>query len=153
MMGKRYGLKQGTYTPINQDKYIGKALPIFRSGWEVKAFIALDRNDKIIRWGSQSIIIPYIDSTRGNQTHRYVVDLFFVTKDQTGKQQKWLIQIKPYNQSVPPKSSKRKDPTKLLQQSITYQRNHDKWKSAVQFCKNKGWNFAVWTEKGINKLT
>lgn len=152
-MLRKYGLKQGTYTPINQQKYIGKALPIFRSGWEVKAFIALDKNNKILRWGSESIIIPYIDSTRNNETHKYIVDLFFVTLDQSGQEQKWLIQIKPYNQSVPPKPSKRKNPAKLLDAAITYQRNADKWKAAVTFCKNHGWNFAVWTEKGINKLT
>lgn len=44
------GHKQGTYTPINMQKYMGKALPTFRSGWQVKAFIALDKNDKIIKW-------------------------------------------------------------------------------------------------------
>lgn len=149
---RKYGLKQGTYTPINKDKYIGKSLPIFRSSWQVKAFIALDKNNKILKWGSESIIIPYIDTTRSHQTHKYIVDLFFVTLDISGKEQKWLIEIKPYSQSVPPKTSKRKNPTKLLQQAVTYQRNIDKWKSAINFCKNKGWHFAVWTEKGINKL-
>lgn len=151
-MKKRWGLKQGTYNPINAAKYIGKAKPIFRSSWEVKAFIALDRNPKIIKWGSESIIIPYIDTTRGYETHRYVVDLFFTTLNQNNQQEKWLIEIKPYSQSVPPKTSKRKNPAKLLNEAVTYQRNQDKWKSAVNFCKNKGWHFAVWTEKGINKL-
>ena len=33
---------------ILEDKYIGTALPRFRSGWEAKAFIALDKNPKII---------------------------------------------------------------------------------------------------------
>lgn len=79
----RYGLKQGTYTPINKLKYVGLALPKYRSGWEVKAFIALDKNPKIIRWGSESVIIPYIDTTRGNEIHKYIVDLFFVTLDKT----------------------------------------------------------------------
>lgn len=27
----KYGLKQGTYQPINKEKYIGKTLPKFRS--------------------------------------------------------------------------------------------------------------------------
>lgn len=149
---KRWGLKQGTYTPICKDKYVGKSLPIFRSGWECKAFIQLDRNPKIIKWGSQSVIIPYMDSTRGKETHRYIVDLFFVTMNQQGQEQKWLIEIKPYNQSVPPKPSKRKSPARIIQQGIVYQRNHDKWEAAITFCKKRGWHFAVWTEKGINKL-
>lgn len=150
---RKYGHKQGTYTPINMNKYIGKQLPKFRSGWQVKAFIALDRNDKIIQWGSQTVVIPYIDSTRNNEVHRYIVDLFFVTKDINGIEQKWLIQIKPYSQSVPPKATKRKSPSKLLYETAIYQRNHDKWQSAIKFCKNKNWKFAVWTERGINTLS
>ena len=122
-------------------------------GWELKAFIALDKNPKIIRWGSESVIIPYIDTTRGNESHRYIVDLFFVSLDQTGKEQKWLIEIKPYNQSVIPKATKRKSPLKLLNETLVVKRNLDKWKSAVTFCKRRGWNFAIWTEKGINQLT
>ena len=27
----KYGLKQGTYTPINKEKYVGLALPKYRS--------------------------------------------------------------------------------------------------------------------------
>jgi hypothetical protein len=46
----RYGLKQGSYTPLCKDKYVGTALPVFRSGWELKAFISLDKNPKIIKW-------------------------------------------------------------------------------------------------------
>lgn len=46
----KYGHKSGTYTPINAEKYIGKQLPKYRSGWQVKAFIALDKNPKILRW-------------------------------------------------------------------------------------------------------
>ena len=46
----KYGLKQGSYTPLCKDKYVGTALPVFRSGWELKAFISLDKNPKIIKW-------------------------------------------------------------------------------------------------------
>lgn len=149
---RRYGLKQGTYTPICKDKYVGKSLPIFRSGWELKAFIQLDRNPKILKWGSQSVIIPYLDSTRGRQMHRYIVDLFFETRNVQGQNQKWLVQIKPQCQSTPPKPSARKSQAKIIQQSIIYQRNHDKWEAAIGFCKKRGWHFAVWTQKRIKQL-
>ena len=69
------------------------------------------------------------------EIHRYVVDLFFVILDQFGKEQRWLIEIKPYNQSVPPKATKRKNPTKLLNDMIIYKRNQDKWNAAIHFCK------------------
>ena len=84
--------------------------------------------------------------------HRYIVDLFFITKDINGIEQKWLIQIKPYNQSVPPKVTKRKSSSKLLYETAVYQRNRDKWKAALTFCKNKNWKFAVWTQRGINVI-
>lgn len=54
-----------------------------------------------------------------------------------GKEHKWLIEIKPYNQSVLPKATKRKNPMKLLQETLIVKRNLDKWKSAVNFCKKK----------------
>jgi hypothetical protein len=92
--------KKGIYLPQNPSKYIGKQQPRYRSSWELKAFISLDKNPKVIHWGSESIIIPYIDTTRNNTQHRYYVDLFFEVIDVNGISHKWLIEIKPYNQSV-----------------------------------------------------
>ena len=151
-MYNKYGLKSGTYTPKNQLKYIGKQLPHYRSGWELKAFISLDNNLKVLKWGSESIIIPYIDTTRYNTTHRYIVDLFFEVKDINNINHKWLIEIKPYNQSVTPKITKRKSQQKLLEQQIIVQRNKCKWNAAITFCKARNWHFGVWTEKGINQM-
>lgn len=145
-------IRSGVYTPTNTQKYIGKQLPHYRSSWELKAFISLDKNPKVLRWGSESIIIPYIDTTRQNSTHRYIVDLFFEVEDINKKIQKWLIQIKPYNQSVPPKITKRKSQQKLLQQQLIVQKNKCKWNAAVAFCKSKGWHFGVWTQKGITQM-
>lgn len=144
--------KKGIYTPINLSKYIGNQMPRYRSSWQLKAFISLDKNDKVLHWGSEAIIIPYIDKTRNNTNHRYIVDLYFQIKDINGILQKWLIQIKPYNQSVQPKISKRKSPQKLLQQQLIVLQNKCKWEAATYFCKNKGWHFGIWTEKGINQI-
>ena len=62
------GTKHGTYSPINKDKYCGRALPIYRSGWELKAFIGLDKNPKVKKWGSETLSIPYSDKTRGRRS-------------------------------------------------------------------------------------
>ena len=70
-----HGIKRGIYTPQNIQKYIGKNLPTYRSSWELKAFISLDRNPKISKWGSENFVIPYIDTTRNNETHRYIIDI------------------------------------------------------------------------------
>jgi len=146
--------KHGVYKPQNMQKYIGSSLPVFRSSWELKAFMSLDKNEKILKWGSENFVIQYIDETRNNEMHRYVIDLFFeiadVTKD--GKPIRWLIEIKPENQSIMPQASKRKNINKLIAESIIVKRNQCKWKAAVNFCKAKGWHFGVYTENGINKL-
>jgi hypothetical protein len=69
-----------------------------------------------------------------------------------GNEHKWLIEIKPHNQSVMPKATKRKDPMKLMSETLIVKRNFDKWAAAVNFCKKKQWHFGVWTEKGINQM-
>jgi len=69
--------KHGVYKPQNLQKYIGSSLPVFRSSWELKAFMSLDRNPKILRWGSENFIVQYVDETRRNEVHRYVIDIFF----------------------------------------------------------------------------
>ena len=145
--------RHGIYKPQNIKKYVGTSLPVFRSSWELKAFMALDKNDKILKWGSENIVIQYIDETRNNESHRYVIDLFFElagTKD--GRPIKWLIEIKPSNQSVMPTITKRKSTQKIIEESIIVKRNQCKWKAAVDFCRSKGWHFGVYTENGINKL-
>ena len=86
-----YGIKQGIYTPQNIKKYIGKNLPTYRSSWELKAFISLDKNPKISKWGSENFIIPYVDVTRNNETHKYIVDLFFEIGEYT--KNGWIIKI------------------------------------------------------------
>lgn len=114
----------------------------------------MDKNDKILKWGSENFVIPYIDETRNFETHRYVVDLFFEIADATknGLPIRWLIEIKPESQSVMPKQTKRKSVQKIISESIVVKRNQCKWRAAVAFCKSKGWHFGVYTEKGINKL-
>ena len=138
---------------MNMKKYVGKKLPIYRSTWELRAFISLDKNPNIVRWGSENFIIPYIDKTRNNETHRYVIDLFFeIGTSENNLPIKWLIEIKPYNQSITRKATKSKSPEKLLYESMVVERNHCKWNAAIHFCKARGWHFGVYTEKGITKL-
>lgn len=143
----------GTFKPLNPSKYIGKTLPIFRSSWEAKAFISLDKNQKVIKWGSECFVIPYIDSTRGNTTHRYIIDLYFEIININNEIEKWLIEIKPYNQSTITKQMTSKlSSEKLLARQLIVERNQCKWKFATQFAKSKNMHFGVWTEKGIEKI-
>jgi hypothetical protein len=146
--------RHGIYKPINRSKYIGAEFPIFRSSWELKAFISLDRNDKILRWGSENVSIYYIDETRNNERHQYIIDLFFEIADvkKDGRPIKWLLEIKPERHSIMPQSKKGKKLSNVISESIIVKRNHCKWRAAVEFCKSKGWHFGVYTENGISKL-
>jgi len=146
--------KHGVYKPVNLNKYMGSTLPKFRSSWELKAFMSLDKNDKILRWGSENFVIPYIDETRNNEMHRYVIDLFFEIADykKDGRPIKWLIEIKPQSQAVMPTYTRKKSPQKIIEEAIIVRRNQCKWRSAVEFCRSRGWHFGVYTEKGISKL-
>ena len=41
--------RQGVFTPRNRDKYRGKTLPIYRSGWELKFFRWCDLNENVMK--------------------------------------------------------------------------------------------------------
>ena len=63
----------------------------------------------------------------------------------------YLIEIKPKNQTIPPKKRSRKT-KKYINEMITYSKNQDKWEAASQFAEYKGWKFQVWTEETLKNL-
>ena len=93
-MKKDKRFRQGIFNPTNPKKYIGKNDPIYRSGWELKFFRWADKNDNILKWGSENVIIPYVNPL-DNRVHRYFVDNFIVFKDSNNNKKKFLIEIKP----------------------------------------------------------
>ena len=115
----RNKFKQGVYKPVNIEKYIGKKLPIFRSGWELKFFKWADCNENILKWGSENVIIPYL-SPLDNKVHRYFVDNFIIFKDRNGNNNKFLIEIKPSKQTKRPVRSKKKKSSTMLYEQKTY---------------------------------
>lgn len=50
---------QGIFTPKNPEKYIGKHLPKYRSGWELTFMTFCDSNKNVTNWASESMSIPY----------------------------------------------------------------------------------------------
>lgn len=140
--------KQGTFTPKNKEKYKGKFPIIYRSSWELKMFYFLDRNPNILSWGSESAIIQYVDTTRNNSIHNYIIDLTCKIKDKNGNINKFYLEIKPYAQCNPPIKGKKKENT-YMAEMITYQRNMCKWKAAAEFAKQKGCSFLILTEKNL----
>ena len=86
MKNKKNNFRQGVFNPTNPTKYIGTQKPIYRSGWELKFFRWADMNENILKWGSENVIIPYVNPLDG-RVHRYFVDNFIVFKD---NKQLWL---------------------------------------------------------------
>jgi len=144
--------KQGNYTPINQAKYRGKWPVFYRSSWEKKLCIFLDNSSAIKYWGIESIQVPYIDPTRENSKHMYVVDFYFVCKDkETGKDIRFLAEVKPYAQTIKPVRGKKKEMT-FIREAVLYVQNVSKWKAAKQYAERHGFKFIVITEKDISKI-
>lgn len=144
---KGYGFKQGKFTPVNKEKYKGSYPILYRSSWELKAFMYLDRNSKVVNWGSESVVVQYKDPTRHNTVHRYFLDLVFNIK-KNDKIETYIVEIKPHKETETPKKGRKSDKT-FLTESRTYIRNQAKWKAAALFAQRRGWKFAIWTEKEL----
>jgi hypothetical protein len=148
--GKKY--VSGQYRVINTGKYAGRnSIATYRSSWERRAFVVLDNSNKIQRWGSENIEIPYHDPIRGG-VHRYVVDLFIeYVNEKTGKTERCLVEIKPSAQTIPPVRGRKKSAT-YMRECFTYIINVSKWKACQKYCQSKGWQFKILTEKNCESF-
>ena len=94
-MRKRY---KGKFKVKNSQKYKGNPSNIiYRSLMELRFMKHCDSNDKILKWSSEEIAIPYI-SPIDNKRHRYFPDFLIQTK------KGWtLVEVKPSIETKPPK--------------------------------------------------
>lgn len=147
---KNSKFRQGIFTPKNPSKYIGKGKPIYRSGWELKFFRWCDDNANVIEWASESVIIPYTNPL-DRKVHRYYTDGVIALKE-GNEIKKYVIEIKPSSQVLPPKAGKKKKTT-VIYENQRYIQNMAKWEAAREWCKKKNFNFWILTEKelGLNK--
>ena len=91
--------RQGIFTPKNKEKFKGE-YAIYRSGLELKFMRFCDENTNVLLWSSEQVIVPYISPLDG-RAHKYYVDNFVIIKE--GDQiKKYLIEIKPSKQTIPP---------------------------------------------------
>ena len=138
----------GKFYPQNPSKYKGDHTNIiYRSSWECRVMNWLDKNENIVEWGSEEFSIPYKSPVDGKM-HRYYPDFFVRVKQKDGIIRAMVIEIKPKKQTKPPE--KRKRVTKqYIQEVATWGINEAKWKSATEFCADRGWTFKVLTEDDI----
>lgn len=143
-MARKY--LQGKFTPKNPSKYKGKVANIvFRSSWERVLMLYLDSNENVVKWSSETIIVPY-RSPKDEQIHRYFIDFYAeVYVPDTGQTKKVLIEVKPKSQTMPPKEPKKKTKS-FVNSCITYQVNQAKWAAARKFAEINSMEFAIMTE-------
>jgi hypothetical protein len=136
---------KGFFKPKNPQKYRGNPTNIiYRSGWELKLMLYLDGHKDVISWGSEEVIIPYRSPLDG-KIHRYFPDFLVTKMNKDGLKETALIEVKPKSQTQPPKKQE-KITRRYLTEVKTWGVNEAKWKAAVEYCKNKGWSFHIFTE-------
>lgn len=102
-------------------------------------------------WGSETIIIPYVKPTDG-RVHRYYTDFNVKIADSKGVVRKFVIEVKPYKQTIPPQKHGNKKAKTLLYEQVNYAINRAKWDAAEEWCAKHGYIFSYITEKDINKF-
>jgi len=154
--GKNSKYHYSHYTPINDYKYNGARPIICRSSYEYKFCVYCDTTKEIISWSSESLKIKYEIKNRFGKVkyHTYFPD-YFITVKKNGIVKKYLIEVKPYSETLPPKQPK--NPTNKALKNYrykvnTYIKNWHKFKAAEKVSKAKGWEFKVITEKWLNKI-
>jgi hypothetical protein len=138
--------KQGYFKPKNPKKFMGE-YAVFRSSYERKFLLWADSNPNVIEWGSENIVVNY-RSPIDNRIHRYFVDNYIVLKE-GDKIKKYLIEIKPYKQTLAPVPSKKKKKATVLYENTQWAVNQAKWEAAKKYAKDRGAEFIILTEKEL----
>ena len=141
---------KGKYIPINPKKYVGNSSQvIYRSLWERKLMVYCDSNDNIIEWGSEEVIVPYRSPWDG-KIHRYFPDFYMKVKQTNGTYKKFIIEVKPKAQCKEPTKTPKRKTRKWYKEVQTWGINQAKWKSATDYCENRGMEFKILTEDHLN---
>ena len=109
-----------------------------------------DITPQVLSWGSEELVIPYI-SPVDHKVHRYYIDFFIVVKQSDGTSKKFAIEIKPYNQTIPPRITKNMMTESIKYKIDTYAVNSAKWEAARKFCRQNNMDFVILTERNLLK--
>lgn len=139
-----------SFIPINPEKYKGSPPIICRSTWETAFCEWADRSQGIVMWSSEETIVKYQDPLQpiknGKPKFRSYFPDFLI---QTSKGEVFLVEVKPYKQTIPPKRSSNKSNKTMLTENNTWITNQAKWRAAKAYCHRKGWVFKIITEKEL----
>lgn len=147
MREERY--HQGKFNPRNPKKYKGDYTNIiYRSSWELEFMRYCDRSENILEWGSEEIYIPYYDPTT-KKVRKYFPDFIIKVQESNGAIKKYIIEIKPKSQTIPPTRTPKKRNKTLINEALTYEKNKAKWRAAEEFCTDRMMGFKIITENEL----
>lgn len=129
---------QGSYQVRNPDKYVGRGVPRYRSGWEHAFFLFCDENPSVLQWASEAVVVKYMHPFTGKVTN-YIPDIFIRYRDQHGAKHTEIVEIKPRKQSLI--EGRMSDRDRAV---VTI--NHAKWQAARAWCQRAKIEFRVLTE-------
>ena len=139
---------KGKYKPSFPGKYKGDPTNIiYRSLWERKFCVYCDTNERILEWSSEEKCIPYRSPIDG-KIHRYFPDFLIKVKESNGSIKKYMIEIKPSKQTVPPQKPQRQT-KKYISEVYEYAKNQSKWEAAKDWCADRGYEFKIITENEL----
>ena len=138
---------KGKFIPKNPCKYAGDSTNIiWRSTWERKVMDWLDQSESVVYWSSEELAIKYYNPI-DNKVHRYFPDFIVKVKKKDGTVMTHVLEVKPEYQTKQP--VRKRKTQKFINEYVTYTINQSKWKAATEFCKDRGWQFRILTEKNL----
>jgi hypothetical protein len=103
----------------------------------------LDRKPDVLSWSSEEMTIPYISPVDGRY-HRYFPDFLVKLRTSDGKLKTLMVEIKPKKESKPPERKNRVT-KQYINEVSKWGVNRAKWKAAIEYCKDRKWEFIVLT--------
>lgn len=135
---------QGMCNPAKMKKYFTECKNepiIYRSGLELQFIQYCENSSNILKWASEPIQIPYYNRLLKKDQHYYPDYII-----ETSTHQFYIVEIKPYSQTVKPK------PTDNRWAKETWITNIDKWKAAKEYASARHMKFIIITEKFFESI-
>lgn len=107
----------------------------------------LDENDSVLEWQSEELAIPY-RSPKDGRIHRYFPDFCAKLEMPDGSTKTVILEVKPKKETQEPKVQSKKT-RRYINEVVTWGVNQAKWKSAQEYCDDKGYEFRLITEDDL----
>lgn len=145
-MAREVHYSQGKFKPKNPSKYDGDCTNIvYRSSYELKFMQYCDLSESILSYQSEEFFIPYVSPIDGKY-HKYFPDFHIKYKDKEGNIKKAVIEVKPKKDLKEPEKNPKRRTRSWAYQVKTWAVNQQKWAAAEKYCKERDWEFKIFTE-------